>query len=72
MLGNLACWVIALGMMLSESISREDLYIKTVLAMGFIFLGILSKAVDVYKDTHTVELNVEEDENGRLIISKNK
>lgn len=70
MLGNLICWTIALGMMLSKSISREDLYIKTLLAMGFIFLGILSKAVDVYKDTHTVELNVEEDENGKLVISK--
>ena len=70
MLGNLICWVIALGMMLSKSMSREDLYIKTLLAMGFIFLGILSKAVDTYKDTHTVELDVEEDENGNLVLSK--
>lgn len=50
MLANLICWVIALGMMLSKSVNREDLYIKTLLAMGFIFLGILSKAVDVYRD----------------------
>lgn len=70
MIGNLACWVIALGMMLSKSVSREDLYIKTLLAMGFIFLGILSKAVDIYRDTHTIELDVEEDENGKLVISK--
>jgi hypothetical protein len=70
MLGNLICWVIALGMMLSDSMSREDLYIKTLLAMGFIFLGILSKAVDVYKDTHSIELDVEEDENGKLVLSK--
>lgn len=70
MIGNLACWVIALGMMLSKSVSREDLYIKTLLAMGFIFLGVLSKAVDVYKDTHTIELDVEEDENGKLVLNK--
>ena len=70
MLGNLICWVIALGMMLSESMNREDLYIKTLMAMGFIFLGVLSKAVDVYKDTHTIELDVEEDENGKLVVSK--
>lgn len=50
MLANLICWVIALGMMLSKSVNREDLYIKTLLAMGFIFLGILNKAVDVYRD----------------------
>lgn len=70
MIGNLICWVIALGVMLSKSISREDLYIKSVIAMGFIFLGILSKAVDTYKDTHTIELDVEEDESGKLVISK--
>ena len=37
MLANLICWIIALGMML---------------AMGFIFLCTISKAVDVYKDIH--------------------
>lgn len=70
MLGNLICWVIALGMMLSKTVSREDLYIKTLLAMGFIFLGILSKAVDTYRETHLVEFDVEEDENGKLVINK--
>lgn len=53
MLGNITCWCIALGIMLSESTSPSDLYTKTLLAMGFIFLGILSKAVDVYRDTHS-------------------
>lgn len=52
MLSNLFCWVIALGMMLSDSVDREDLYIKTLLALGFIFVGTLSKAVDVYRDVH--------------------
>lgn len=70
MLGNLICWVIALGMMLSNSVNRQDLYIRTLLAMGFIFLGILSKAVDTYRETHLVEFDVEEDENGKLVINK--
>lgn len=52
MLGNLICWIIALGMMLSDSTNKEDLYVKTLFAMGFILLGILSKAVDVYRDIH--------------------
>lgn len=53
MLGNFICWIMALGIMLSKTASTEDLYIKTLLALGFIFLGILSKAVDVYHDTHS-------------------
>ena len=53
MLGNFTCWVIAIGIMLSKTMTTEDLYMKTLLAMGFIFLGILSKAVDVYHDTHS-------------------
>ena len=59
MLGNIACWAIALGIMLSESINLEDLYIRTVLAMGFIFLGNISKAIDVYRDTHVIEIDEE-------------
>ena len=59
MLGNIACWAIAFGIMLSKSVSVEDLYIKTLLAMGFIFLGILSKAVDVYRETHVIEIDEE-------------
>lgn len=53
MLGNIICWVIALSLMLSKTMSSDDLYTRTLLAMGFIFLGILSKAVDVYHDTHS-------------------
>ena len=59
MLGNVTCWAIALGIMMSKSMTTEDLYIKSLLAMGFIFLGILSKAVDVYRETHTIEIDEE-------------
>lgn len=59
MLGNLMCWAIAFGIMLSEPMGRDDLYIRTLLAMGFIFLGILSKAVDTYRDTHVIEIDEE-------------
>ena len=53
MLGNLICWVIALATIFASSTDRADLYTKMLIAMGFIFLGILSKAVDVYRDTHS-------------------
>lgn len=57
MLGNFTCWVIAIGIMLSKTMTTEDLYMKTLLAMGFIFLGILSKAVDAYYETHSNNKN---------------
>ncbi len=59
MLGNIMCWAFALGIMLSKPMGAEDLYIRTLLAMGFIFLGILSKAVDIYRDTHVIEIDAE-------------
>ena len=52
MLGNIMCWIIAFGLLLSESIDRRDMFIKLLFAMGFIFLGILSKAVDTYREVH--------------------
>lgn len=48
MLGNIICWVIALALILSNSNSPGDLYTKLLFAMGFIFLGILSKTSDYY------------------------
>ena len=53
MLGNIICWSFAIGIMFSRSSGTGDLYTKMLLAMGFILLGILSKAVDVYHDIHT-------------------
>lgn len=52
MLANLTCWVIALGLIFSKSINREDLYIKMLLAIGFIFVGTLSKFADYYHEAH--------------------
>lgn len=52
MLGNIICWVFAFGLVLSESVDRTDMFIKLLFAMGFIFLGILSKAVDTYREVH--------------------
>lgn len=59
MLGNIACWAIAIGIMLSKTMGAQDLYVRTLLAMGFILLGILSKAVDVYRETHVIEIDEE-------------
>lgn len=52
MLANVTCWIIALGMMLSDSSNREDLYIKTCLALGFILVGTISKFADYYREVH--------------------
>lgn len=52
MLGNVVCWCVAIGIMLSKSTDQNDLYTRTLLAMGFIFLGILSKTADYYHEVH--------------------
>ena len=52
MIGNIICWIVALGIMLSKSTTTQDLYIRTLLALGFIFVGVLSKAVDTYRYVH--------------------
>ena len=48
MLGNFACWIIALALILSKSQASTDLYIKLAFALGFIFVGAISKAIDYY------------------------
>ena len=72
MLGNVVCWGIAIGLMFSRAEGITSDYRKILIAMGFIFLGILSKAVDVYRDTHKLELDVDTDENRNVIVSKVK
>lgn len=72
MLANMSCWIIAIGIMISGSTSQEDLYIKTLLAMGFIFLGTLSKAVDVYKDVHKNDNIQSATQTGPIMERENK
>lgn len=57
MFGNIVCWIIALSLILSKSMGTDALYIKLLFAMGFIFLGILSKAVDYYREIHSLTTN---------------
>lgn len=52
MLSNIMCWVIAIALIFSESLNREDMYVKMLLAIGFIFVGTVSKAVDTYRVIH--------------------
>lgn len=52
MLGNIMCWIIVFGLLLSESIDRNDMFIKLIFAIGFILTGTLCKLVDVYREIH--------------------
>lgn len=70
MLGCVVCWGIALGMLFPKLGGFTDDYTRMLYAMGFIFLAILCRAVEVYRETHTIEVDVTEDENGRLILNK--
>lgn len=53
MLANIICWILALALIFSNPTATFDFTTKLLFAMGFIFLGILSKAVDTYRMTHT-------------------
>lgn len=70
MIGNAICWGLALGMLFSRSEGITSDNYKILFAMGFMLIGLISRAVSVYHDTHTVEVDVEEDENGNLVLKK--
>lgn len=53
MLGNVICWAIALGLMFSRVDGFTSDIHKILLAMGFILLAILNKAVYAYQLVHT-------------------
>lgn len=72
MLEELVCWGIALGLMLSKIEGFTSDYTRITFAMGFIILGSIYKAIDVYRTTHTIELDVDTDENGNVVVSKMK
>lgn len=52
MLGNIVCWGIALCLMFTKTTCIEVWHTHLLMAMGFILLGILNKAIDAYYETH--------------------
>jgi hypothetical protein len=46
------CWIIAFGLLFSESIDRNDMFMKLLFAMGFILVGAVCKLVDAYREVH--------------------
>jgi hypothetical protein len=52
MIGNILCWVIAISLILANNAVLDNMYERLLFAMGFIFLGILSKAVDYHHGVH--------------------
>ena len=52
MLGNIICWMFALCLMLMKTPTLHDWYIRIAFALGFIFVGTLCKAVEVYRIAH--------------------
>lgn len=61
MLGSIICWGTALGILFTSSgLSDNDIYIRCAIAMGFMFLGIFSRAVSVYHETHKQNIETSE------------
>ena len=52
MLGNIMCWVMAIALIFSESVDRNDMFMKLLFAMGFILVGAVCKLVDAYREAN--------------------
>ena len=72
MLEELVCWGIALGLMFSKVEGFTSDYTRIIFGMSFIILGSVYKAIDVYRTTHTIDIDVDTDENGNIVVSKTK
>lgn len=73
MLENFVCWGIALGLMFSSRGGLVTLdYTRLIFALCFIFAGAVFKAIYTYKVTHTIDIDVDTDENGNIVVSKMK
>ena len=72
MLEELVCWGIALGLMFSKVEGFTSDYTRITFAMGFIILGSIYKAIEVYRTTHMIDIDVDTDENGNIVVSKTK
>ena len=72
MLEELVCWGIALGLMFSKVEGFTSDYTRIIFGMGFIILGAVYKAIDVYRTTHRIDIDVDTDENGNIVVSKTK
>ena len=72
MLEELVCWGIALGLMFSKVEGFTSDYTRIIFGMSFTMLGAIYKAIDVYRTTHTIDIDVDTDENGNIVVSKTK
>lgn len=72
MLEELVCWGIALGLMFSKVEGFTSDYTRIAFAMGFIILGSIYKAIDVYRTTHRIDIDADTDANGNIVVSKTK
>ena len=72
MLEELVCRGIALGLMFSKVEGFTSDYTRIIFGMSFIILGAIYKAIDVYRTTHTIDIDVDTDENGNIVVSKTK
>lgn len=52
MLGCIACWAFAISLIFKTFTINGDYLTSMIFAVVFIFVGTISRAVSVYRDTH--------------------
>ena len=53
MLGDAVCWALAIVLLFSRSEGSISDMVRWALALGFIFVGTISRFVSVYRDVHS-------------------
>ena len=72
MLEELVCWGIALGLMFSKVGGFTSDYTRIAFAIGFMGWGCVYKAIWGYIKMHSIDIDVDTDENGNIVVSKMK
>lgn len=57
MLGCVACWAFAISLIFNWFTINGDYLTSMIFAVAFIFVGTISRAVSVYRDTHGVAVS---------------
>ncbi len=52
MLGNLLCWIMAIGLFISGFADQNEMYMKLVFMLSFILVGAVCKLVDAYREVN--------------------
>ena len=55
MLGEILCWILAIGLYFSKTEGGSKDIVVLLVALGFIFVGAIYRAIDVHREVYLSE-----------------